>query len=161
MLHHHNLIGDLTHNRQIVGDEQVAQALFRLQVIEQSQHLILHQHVQSGYGLVADNHVRIESHGSCDGDALTLTTGKLVRVAETHGPRQFHHIEQLTHAGSTTLLVSNAVDTQWFFDGTVNGVHRVKRTIRILEHRLHVAAEVKQFLALEAGNVLAFISDGA
>ena len=33
VLHHHDLIGNLAHNRQIVGDEQVAQALFRLQVI--------------------------------------------------------------------------------------------------------------------------------
>ena len=43
MLHHHDLVGDLTDHGQIVGDEQVAQPLFSLQVVEQVQHFFFFQ----------------------------------------------------------------------------------------------------------------------
>ena len=45
VLHYHDFVGDLAYHRQIMGDEQVAQSLFRLQVVEQAKHLVLHQHV--------------------------------------------------------------------------------------------------------------------
>ena len=161
MLHHHDLIGDLTHHRQIMGDEQVAQSLFRLQVVEQAKHLVLHQHVQCGDGLVADDHIRIEGHGARDGDALPLAAGKLVRVTAHHRFRQFHHVDEFTHALGTALLVSDAVDAQRLLDGPVDGVHGVERSVRVLEYRLHVTSEVKQLLAFEAGDVPAVIGDGA
>ena len=70
-----------------MGDEQITQSPFGLQVVEQAQHLILHKHIQRGHGLIADDHVRIEGHGSRNGDALTLAAGKLVRIAAHHGFR--------------------------------------------------------------------------
>ena len=53
------------------------------------------------------------------------------------------------------------MDAQRFLDGTIDRIHGVERTVGVLEHRLHVATEVKQFLALEPGDVLAFIGDRA
>ena len=73
MLHHDHVVGDLTHHGEIVRDEQVGEPLLGLQVVEQMQHLILHEHIQGGDGLIADNDVGVERHGSCDGDALALT----------------------------------------------------------------------------------------
>ena len=55
VLHHHHLIGDLANDRQIMGDEQVTQSPFGLQVVEQAQHLILHKHIQRGHGLITDS----------------------------------------------------------------------------------------------------------
>ena len=144
-----------------MGDEQVAQSLFRLQVVEQAKHLVLHQHVQCGDGLVADDHIRIEGHGARDGDALPLAAGKLVRITAHHRFRQFHHVDELAHTLGTALLVSDAVDAQRLLDGPVDGVHGVERSVRVLEHRLHMTSEVKQLLALESGDVFAVVGDGA
>ncbi|MNC77034.1 hypothetical protein D3C75_1288850 [compost metagenome] len=42
---------------QVVGDEQVGQAQFVLQVGQQVEHLCLHRHVQGRHRLVADDHL--------------------------------------------------------------------------------------------------------
>ena len=96
-------------------------------------------------------------HGSCDGDALTLATGKLVRVTTHHGSRHLDHVQQFLDTVGTPLLIANLVDAQGLLNGTEDGVHRVERTVRVLEHRLHMAAETEQILGLERGGVAAFV----
>ena len=49
------------------------------------------------------------------------------------------------------------MDAQGLLNGTEDGVHRVERTVRVLEHRLHMAAETEQILGLERGGVAAFV----
>ena len=49
------------------------------------------------------------------------------------------------------------MDAQRLLDGTEDGVHRVERTVGVLEHRLNVAAETEQILGLERGGVAAFV----
>ena len=49
------------------------------------------------------------------------------------------------------------MDAQRLLDGTEDGVHRVERTVGVLEHRLHVAAEAQKVLGLERGGVATFI----
>src|SRR5699024_9752198 len=48
-------VRDLAHHGEVVRDEEVGQAQLGLQVIEQLEHLGLHQHVQRRDGLVADH----------------------------------------------------------------------------------------------------------
>ena len=161
VLHDHHLVGDLADDGQIVGDEQVAQAAFGLQVVEQTQHLVLHQHVEGGDRLVAHDDVGVQRHGARDGDALALAAGQLVRVAAHGGLGQLDHVEQPAHTLLTALLVADLVDAQRLLDRAVDRVHRVERTVRVLEDRLHVAAEVEQCGALEGGDVLALVGHGA
>ena len=49
------------------------------------------------------------------------------------------------------------MDAQRLLNGTEDGVHRVERTVGVLEHRLHVAAEAQKVLGLERGGVATFI----
>ena len=93
LLHNHNIVCDLADNGQVVSNEQVGQSKLSLQVVKQVQNLVLHEHVQSRHGLVQDNHFGVQCKRTRNGNALTLTTGKLVRVT-THGAsRQSNQIE--------------------------------------------------------------------
>ena len=53
-VHHHDPVGQMAHDAQVVADEQIGQAELLAQVHEQVQHLGLDRHVERGDGLVAD-----------------------------------------------------------------------------------------------------------
>ena len=54
LMHHHDAVGKHIDHRQIMGDEQAREADFRLQSLEQLQHLGLHRHVQCRSRLIGD-----------------------------------------------------------------------------------------------------------
>ena len=88
-------------------------------------------------------------------DTLTLAAGKLVRVTAHHGSRHLDHVQQFLDTVGSPLGIADLVDAQRLLDGTEDGVHRVERTVGVLEHRLNVAAETEQILGLERGGVAA------
>ena len=84
--HHQDVVGQGAHHRQVVGDEQVAQAQLRLQPGQEVEDLVLHQHVQRGHRLVAHHQPRARRECARDGHALPLTAGQFVRVPVGHAP---------------------------------------------------------------------------
>jgi hypothetical protein len=90
-VHDRDLIGHLPDHRQVVGDEQVGQAPFALQVAQQIEDAGLDAHVQRGDRLVQDQDPRLQRQGPGDADTLALPAGELGREAdggarvETHG----------------------------------------------------------------------------
>ena len=80
-VHHRDLVGDVPHHGEVMGDEQVRQPELILQVFEQVDHLALHGHVERRDRLVAHEHLRLDRQRTSDADALTLTAGELVRVS--------------------------------------------------------------------------------
>ena len=63
-----------------MGNENVGQIEFLLQMMEEVQHLGLDGNVQSGNGLVGDDELRFYGQGPGDSDTLFLTAGELVRI---------------------------------------------------------------------------------
>ena len=57
-IHHHHLVGDVAHHRQVVADEQIGEPELVLQVHQQVQHLRLDRHVERRDRLVGDHHAR-------------------------------------------------------------------------------------------------------
>ena len=80
-VHDGDAVGDMAHDQQIVGDEQIGQAEFFLQLGEHVDDLRLDRHVQRGDRLVADDEVRVDRERAGDADALALAAGKFVGVA--------------------------------------------------------------------------------
>ena len=80
VLHHQHLVGHEAHHRQVVADEDVGQAEFVLQVLEQVEHLRLHRDVERADRLVEHQHLGVERQAARDRDALALAAGELVRV---------------------------------------------------------------------------------
>ena len=79
LMHHHNAIGQHIDHGKIMGDEQACETYFRLQFLEQLQHLRLYRHIQCRSRLVGDQQARLKRQRSCQGGTLTLTAGKLMR----------------------------------------------------------------------------------
>ena len=80
LLHHADLVGELAHDAEIMGDEQHRHAEPRLRVLEQLQDLRLHRHVERGGRLVGDQQVRLVRQRHGDHHALALAAGELMRI---------------------------------------------------------------------------------
>jgi hypothetical protein len=80
-VHHRDVVGEVLHGRQVVGDEQAGELHVALQVREQVEHRGLHGHVEGAGGLVCDEQSRAGDQGAGDADPLPLPAGELVGVA--------------------------------------------------------------------------------
>jgi tryptophanyl-tRNA synthetase len=69
-----------------------------LQADDQVQHLRLHRDIQRRNRFVRDQELRVQRQSPGDADALTLATGKLVRIAMRGLCTEAHDIEQFIHA---------------------------------------------------------------
>ena len=67
------------HDGQVVGDEDVREAVLRLQVLEQVDDLRLDRYVERADRLVAHDELGVQRKSARDPDPLALTAGELVR----------------------------------------------------------------------------------
>src|SRR6185437_5751139 len=77
-IHHRDAVGDVTDEREVVGDEERCETEVALQRLEQIDDLRADRHVQRRDGLVEDHHLRVEGERTGEADALALPTGELV-----------------------------------------------------------------------------------
>ena len=80
LLHHRDIVGELAHDRQIMGDEQHRHAVARLQILQKREDLRLDCDVERRGRLVGDEEIGPvgERHG--DHHALTLAARELMRI---------------------------------------------------------------------------------
>ena len=64
----------MTHQRKIVGDEEVAHTQVSLQLLQEVQDLGLDGEIQGAGRLVADKKLRADDQGPGNGDTLPLAT---------------------------------------------------------------------------------------
>ena len=76
-IHHPQTIRHVTHDREVMADEQVSQPQPLLQVPHQVQDLRLDRDVQRAGRLVAHQEIRLARQRAGDGDALALPAGEL------------------------------------------------------------------------------------
>ena len=161
LLHHADLLRDLAHDAEIVGDEQKRHAKPLLDVLQQLDNLRLHGDVERGGRLVGDQQVGLvgERHG--DHDALALAAGQLVRIAAKPRLRVGNadlgeHFDDSPARGGAG---EPAMQQQNFADLLLDRVQRIERGHRLLKddgdvvaaHAPHFALrERQQIAALEA-----------
>jgi len=80
-VHDGDAVGDVLHDGEVVGNEQVCRTKLLLKVGKEVQHLRLDGDVKGRDGLVADDQLRAKGEGARDAHALALTAGELVRIA--------------------------------------------------------------------------------
>jgi hypothetical protein len=78
-VHHRHGVGDVLDHAQVVADEQVGDAEFALQVLQQVEDLRLHRHIQRRDRLVRDDQRRLQRERPRDAQALALAARKFVR----------------------------------------------------------------------------------
>ena len=82
-VHDRDAVADVLDDAHVVGDEDVRQPEFALEVLEQVQDLGLDGDVERGDRLVADDEVRLEDERAGDPDPLALAARELVGVASS------------------------------------------------------------------------------
>ena len=80
-VHDRDPVGDVPHDGQVVGDEEVGEVEALLEGAEQVDDLSLNRNVEGGDGLVADDEGRVYGKGSGNADPLALAAAELVGVA--------------------------------------------------------------------------------
>ena len=78
---HHDLVGHLGDDGEVVGDVERGDAGIADRVLDRGQHVDLRRHVERGGRLVEDDQVRLRAQRHGRHDALELAAGDLVRVA--------------------------------------------------------------------------------
>ena len=112
-IHDADAVGDVAHDRQVVGDHQIAEPVLALQVVHQVQDLALDRDVKPGRGLVGDHQLRPQRQRPCHAHPPRLPARQLVRVAVEEIARQPHHVDQALRL-ALDLTATGAVDDHWF-----------------------------------------------
>ena len=159
-VHHGDAVGQVADHGQVVGDEEVGEAVGALQLGQQVDHLALDGDVEGGHGLVAHDQAGLEGERPGDADALALATGELVRVALGHAGVERHLVQQLGHAGAGGgAAAADAVHQQRFGDDLAHGHARVERAVRVLEDDLDGAAQGAERAAVHGSEASAADAD--
>ena len=158
-VHDGHLAGDVAHDGQIVGDEEVGEPEPLLQLLQQVDHLALDRHVERGDRLVADDDARVDGQRPGDADALALAARELVGIAQRHVGEEPDHLQQLGDAIGDLRLGQDAVHADRLGDDLADRHARIERGIGVLEDHLHLLAHGDHLLAVERREVHALEAD--
>ena len=141
MLKDGDLVADVFHDGEIVGDEKIGQVEFLLEIHQKIHDLSLDGDVQSADGFVADNEFRFNGESAGNADPLALSPAKLVGKAsgmsgvQTYESQEFRYSIQSVgsgHLGEVNFerLGEDGADPETGIEGVV----------RILKNHLNLFA---------------------
>ena len=136
-VHNRDAIRDVPDHAEVVGDEQIGEAVLLLEVFEQIDDLRLNGHVQGGNGFVTDNELRIERKRPCNADALPLASGELMGVAVRELGVHAHRLQQFLHPFPACLALGDTVFLQRFPNDAAHRHAGIEAVLRILKDHLH------------------------
>ena len=128
VLHHHEGVGAVGGDGEVVGDQEDSSPGRLAQLVDEVQHRGLDGDVQGAGGFVGDQQVGLQREGSGDEHPLAHAAGELVGVLAGTDLRivEAHLVEQLDHARLDAVLVAPPVDTQGLSDARADRAHRVQ-----------------------------------
>ena len=128
----------MRYHSQVVTNHDEGQPAFAAQVFQQIKYFCLHRSVKRRCGLVQQQNLRLQNQRARNGNALALSARQLVRIPEPEPGSHAHFVQRALNAH---FRVVYAVNGQWLGQNAVDGLARVQRSIRVLEHHLHQAPE--------------------
>ena len=134
--HDDDLVGPLTGDREIVGDEEDAHARVRAQLVEEVEYALLHRDIEGRGRLVGDEQPGPQRDRRRDEHPLAHAPGELVRVlvGAQLRPVDADTFEEVDDLGAGGTAVGPLVDAQRLGDGRPHGLQRVERVPGILRH---------------------------
>jgi hypothetical protein len=148
-----DVVGEVFHKRKIVGDDEVGEAEFQLDVGQQVQHLGADGDVERGDRLVQHHEAGAQGQGAGDGDALALAAAEFVRVEAGGGGGEADDIE---HLGDALLCCSAAgvfVGEEGFGDDGADAQAGVEGGVGVLEDGHDLAAVILELGRVHGGGV--------
>ncbi len=135
----------MLHRGEVVGDEEIGEVEFLLEVFEQVHHLRLDRHVEGRDRFVGHDQFRLGGERAGDADSLSLAAGELVRVPRPVVGVEPDEFEQLAHTVETLSLAGiQAVDLERLGDDVEHVHARIERRERVLEDHRHPAPQRAQ-----------------
>ena len=135
-------VGEVPNDRKVMGDEQVAQLKFTLQISEQVENLRLNRQIERAHGLVADDQTGPRHQSASDRDPLPLPTGEVSWVACGRLRSNAHVFEHLDNTFADHNARCPALGTEGLRKGLANRPSRVEGAVRVLKHDLKLSAEL-------------------
>ena len=147
---HRDAVGQVAHDAEVVRDEEVGDALARLQLDQQVQDRGLHRDVERRGRLVADDHLGVAGEGAGDRDPLLEAAGELGRPQRQVPLLHPHRPDQLDQPRLQRLAREPGQAVQRAADEAAHAVAAVERRVGVLEHdleRLHLLARAPAGIA--------------
>ena len=154
-IHHRDPVTERTHQIEVVGDEEIADAEPSLEVAEQVDHLHLRGDVQRAERLVEHQELGFGGQGSGDGRTLQLAPRDLAGTPAGEGRRKPDLLEQLGDPQLASLAAQVGMDGQRLADTRPDVGEGVEGGIRVLKDELHATAQRPQTGAFGRGDVVA------
>ena len=153
-IHDQHAVGDILHHIQIMGDEDIRESQLPLQIQEQVENLRLDRFVERGNRFIEDQQPGLQGQGTGDIHPLALSAGKLMRVAADELSRIQSHLAQNVVGARARPVRRGAVDLGTEGDGVLDRKPGIERGIGILEHHLHLPAQLPEIQAVAAADGL-------
>src|SRR5262245_37970059 len=145
---------------QAVGDEQVGQPKFVLQILKQVDYLGLDRHVEGRDRLIADDKLRLDRQRTGYTDALALPARELMWVTVDEVRVQSNQRQQLLHSVAHLFgALTQAMYPDRLADDVADGHAWIERGVWILKDHLHLATHPAHVFALQLGQVGALKQD--
>jgi hypothetical protein len=161
LLHHGDPVAQVTHDSEIVGDDEVAHAAFLLELEEEVEDLSLDRDVQGGHGLVADDELGLQRQGPGDADALQLAAREGARSAVAQSRVDAHPLQERTSPPAALGSVVEAMDGPGLGHDVADREAWVDRGVGVLVDELDVPPHAAQLGPLQAEQVLPAEGDAA
>ncbi|MCY1382118.1 hypothetical protein D9M69_701020 [compost metagenome] len=107
-MHDGDPVGDGANHAEIMADEQIREPEPLLQIHHQVQHLRLDRYVERRNRFVGNDQRRPGDQRACNGNALALPAGKLVRILVGRRDRQ---ADRHQHLGDPPVALRSAYPT--------------------------------------------------
>ena len=137
-IHNGYAMAEVADDREVVGDEQIGQPQFPLQLLQQVDDLRPDRHVERAHRLVGDDHRGVQRERPRQPHPLALPAGQLVRVPPGVHRRQPDHLEQLADPLAALIAGADVVDAERLGDARPGPPLRVERRRRVLEDHLEL-----------------------
>src|SRR6185437_1540474 len=147
-----------------MGDKEIGQAKIALEFFEQVYDLRADADIEGRNRLITDNKFRTQDQGASNTDALTLSTGELVRIATERGfieTNRAHHFNGCAVEFARSRALAVCVDQQRLGNNFFYAHARVERGKGILKDDLHIAAQAAKLTGAGGKDIFTVEGDGA
>ena len=157
-----DLVADVLHNSEIVGDKKIGQVQFFLEIHQKIHDLSLDGNVQGTDGFIADNEFRFNGKGTGDTDPLALSPAELVGKASGVGGVESDESQEFRYPfGSVGSGHLGEVNFQRFGKDGADPEPGIQGVVRILKNHLNLFAIGAKRRAGKGANLFSLVGDGA
>ena len=155
-IHDGEAVADVFDDGEVVGNEEVGEFHFLLEVHEEIEDLALDGDVEGGDGFVADDEFGLEGDGAGDADALALAAAELERELAGGGGGQADFLQEGGDPLAALVGRAHFLDDESFADDVADGLAGVEGLGGVLEDHLEITRALTAVVVLG----LAFKHDG-